>query len=393
MIQLTDKKDCCGCFGCKTICPKQCISMEMDNEGFHYPKINYSLCIDCGLCNRVCPVLNRYPSQSSGIRVFACKNQNEPIRLSSSSGGIFSLLAEDILARNGVVFGARFDSDYTVYHDYTEKISDLPLFRGSKYMHSRIEDSYKKAERFLKDDRQVLFTGTPCHIAGLKHFLRKDYDNLLAVDVICHGSPSPAVFKKYVNELTENEPISDIQFRDKTEGWSKYSFCVTYTKNGNKIHFRQPAKENNYMRGFIKGLYLRPSCHDCPSKNFTSGSDLTLADYWGIDNIYPEMNDGKGISMVVTYTDKGYHFFNSITPKLEIKESSPEHAKENNPAICVSVEKNPERESFFKEFASHSFSDSINQFILPYKDKEPTLYDRIKWKWEALQKSLRLNKK
>lgn len=199
MIELKDKKNCCGCASCVQRCPKHCISLIEDEEGFLYPKVDLETCIDCGLCEKVCPVLNK-DEKREPLAVYAANNKDEEIRKSSSSGGIFTLLAENIISRGGVVFGARFNEKWEVVHDFVEKTEDLTLFRGSKYVQSKIGDTYYKASLFLKEGRQVLFSGTPCQIAGLRKYLRKDYDNLLTIDFICHGAPSPGVFRTFLRD-------------------------------------------------------------------------------------------------------------------------------------------------------------------------------------------------
>ena len=198
MIDIKEKNNCCGCSACVQICPKQCISMAADNEGFLYPQVNSAICIDCGLCEKVCPVINQSAPREPLV-VYAAKNNNEDIRLKSSSGGIFTLLAEKVIEEGGVVFGAKFDADWNVVHDYTETIEGLAAFRGSKYVQSIIGDNFKTAKQFLNNGRKVLFSGTPCQIAGLKKYLRKEYDNLLTVDVVCHGVPSPMVWRDYLD--------------------------------------------------------------------------------------------------------------------------------------------------------------------------------------------------
>ena len=199
MIDILNKKDCCGCSACVQKCPKQCISLKEDNEGFLYPQVNQQECISCGICKKVCPIINPNEKRTP-LQIYAAINKNEEIRRQSSSGGIFTLLSEEILKEGGVVFGARFDENWEVKHDYTENVKGLVNFRGSKYVQSRIEDNYKKVETFLKQGRKVLFSGTPCQIAGLKRFLSKEYDNLLTVDFICHGVPSPKVWRLYLYE-------------------------------------------------------------------------------------------------------------------------------------------------------------------------------------------------
>ena len=238
MIHIEEKSKCCGCNACVQRCPKHCIAMREDEEGFLYPIIDESSCINCGLCEKVCPVLNQ-GEERKPLKVYAAKNRNEEIRMQSSSGGIFTLLAEQIIQEGGVVFGARFDENWDVIHDYTETIDGLASFRGSKYVQSRVGETYKQAESFLKQGRKVMFAGTPCQISGLKLFLCKDYENLLTVDFICHGVPSPGVWRKYLEELIArqgggknsvlshpNELITHIEFRNKRLGWKKYSFAL-----------------------------------------------------------------------------------------------------------------------------------------------------------------------
>ncbi len=198
MIEIKEKYNCCGCSACVQICPKQCISLSADNEGFLYPQVDTAVCINCGLCEKVCPVINQNEPRMP-LEVYAAKNTDEEIRLKSSSGGIFTLLAEHIISEGGVVFGARFNENWEVVHDYTETVEGLESFRGSKYVQSIIGENFKKAKFFLDEGRNVLFSGTPCQVAGLKKFLRKEYENLLTVEVVCHGVPSPMVWHDYLD--------------------------------------------------------------------------------------------------------------------------------------------------------------------------------------------------
>ena len=241
MIQLVDKSLCCGCTACASVCPKQCITMQEDEEGFLYPVVNASLCIDCNLCQKVCSELH-HMNVRMPLHVYAAKHKDEQVRLASSSGGIFTLLAEKIIDEGGVVFGARFDARWEVVHDYTETKEGLAVFRGSKYVQSRLEDCYYKVKSFLQQGRKVMFSGTPCQIAGLKNYLRKDDDNLLTVDVVCHGVPSPKVWRMYLNEIIARKSkknsvlshhsngkvkIQSIDFRSKSSGWKRYSFALS----------------------------------------------------------------------------------------------------------------------------------------------------------------------
>ncbi len=350
MIHIQDKKDCCGCNACVQHCPKQCITMKEDSEGFLYPKIDDSLCIDCGLCNKVCPVINQGDVRQP-IGVYAAKNPNEEIRRQSSSGGIFTMLAERIIDNGGVVFGAVFDEKWDVEHRYTETIEGIAAFRGSKYVQGRIGGIFKQAEVFLKQGRRVLFSGTPCQIAGLKLFLRKEYDNLITIDFICHGVPSPRIWQKYLEEkindlVTEKSDIENVSFRDKSTGWSSYSFLITC--NSDKVTHSELASKNPFMQGFLANLYLRPSCHNCPTKKLKSGSDLTLGDFWGIQNHYPKFSDDKGVSLVLINSEKGQKIFDLLkTENIVVTYFS---ALVGNPSIEHSVAEPKYRKEFFERF-------------------------------------------
>lgn len=348
MITITDKSQCCGCSACAQRCPKQCISMQMDNEGFLYPQVDSSKCIDCHLCEKVCPVINQYDARTP-LNVYAAKNYDDEVRHQSSSGGIFTLLAEQTIKDDGVVFGACWDKEWDVKHDYIDNISDLQKFRSSRYLQSVIGDNYLKAEQFLKTGRKVMFTGTPCQIAGLKHFLRKEYDNLLAVEVICHSVPSSGVWQQYLTTRLhtlkwEKSDIRNISFRDKKTGWKTYSFVIE-NENGNIL--TELSSKNAFMRGFLADLYTRPSCHACPAKQLRSGSDITLGDFWGIESLMPEIDDDKGVSAIIVNSDNGKQVLHNID--VELHEVQYSELTKRNPALVKSFPITSKRTEFFKE--------------------------------------------
>lgn len=371
MIFLSDKSKCCGCEACVEKCPKKCIDLFGDKEGFLYPKINGSLCIDCGICEKICPGINQCVERIP-LKVYAAKNKNEEIRRQSSSGGFFSILGEDVIDNGGVVFGAKYNNSWEVVHDYTENKEGLICFRGSKYVQSKINGSFAHAERFLKEGRPVLFSGTPCQIAGLKLFLKKDYDNLIAVDFVCHGVPSPKVFKLYINELKMlvDGKITEINMRDKVTGWKEYSFSVISSLNQVIVKKSEVLNNNVYRKGFLFDIYLRPSCHDCPAKNFKSGSHITIGDYWGIETIHPDFYDEGGVSLVCIHDEKVVLSLN----KCEFIESDIMDAKKYNKYISVSAKESPYRKKFFKNIDNFSIIKLINRYSKKTFSEAVTLF-------------------
>lgn len=347
MINITDKHKCCGCSACTQKCPQQCITMQQDEEGFYYPNINISQCINCGLCEKVCPFLNSKEARKP-ITVYAAKNKNNDKRYNSSSGGIFIALAETIIEKGGVVFGAAFTDTLDVKHLYAETIEELNLLMGSKYVQSDVNTTYIQCRKFLEENRYVLFSGTSCQIMGLNLFLKKKYDKLLTVDVICHGVPSPGIWKKYIdNELKKLSLLPKdikIRFRDKNTGWENSSFSI-YNKQNSTPLKTQVFYKNIYMNGFLANIIIRPSCYNCPAKNGKAQSDITLADFWGINKIYPNFYESKGTSLILTHTDKGNTFIKCNNLELGVVDF--EKAIANNPSYKESVKEPDKRNLFF----------------------------------------------
>ena len=375
MIHISEKKNCCGCSACVQRCPKQCISLTEDEEGFLYPYVNEESCVECGLCEKICPILNPQ-DETFPLQVIAAKNTNTEERLGSSSGGLFLPLAKSIINEGGIVFGADYDSNWEVHHVGVENISGLYALMMSKYLQSRIENTYKEAEKFLKCGRKVMFVGTPCQIAGLHGFLRhKVYPNLLTIDVVCHGAPSPGVWRQYLAEtyseeefiksrlqaaagkntvlyqsLNAKSPIGDIKFRDKTmSGWKKFRFVVRSKSaskaDNNSVLSSDIHSDNPFMQGFLSNIYLRPSCYDCKCKNGVNHSDLTIADFWGIQNVTSDFDDDKGVGLVLVNTQKGKEYFELLG--MDVRKSSLEIVHQFNGVFCKSVNKHPKRSLFF----------------------------------------------
>lgn len=308
--------------------------MQEDNEGFLYPVVDASVCIDCGRCERICPALDS-SKQAATPKAYAAKANDDTIRLSSSSGGIFTLVAEKVLKEGGVVFGCRMNDSLEAEHVCASSLQDLGALRGSKYVQSRIGDTYTKAKEFLLDGQRVLFSGTPCQISGLRAYLGRDYDNLLTVEVICHGAPSPAVWKKYIQDRFPG--AQRVKFREKREGWRNYHLQVNESS--------ECYRDNDYMRLFLDNVTLRPSCHSCKSKSGRSGADITLGDFWGIEKVLPEFDDDKGCSVVLVNSERGREVLKGLD--IEMVAVDLPAAVAGNPAYSYSRRPHINRAFFF----------------------------------------------
>lgn len=361
MIEIRTKEDCCGCYACYNICPKECITMESDNEGFWYPKIDKNKCIDCNLCEKVCPIINPVKRANSKKIAYAGMNKDDQIRVKSSSGGIFSILAEYIIKNNGIIYGASFDENFNIKHKRILCNTDLDLLRGSKYVQSSIGDIYKQVKSDLESNRQVLFTGTPCQVEGLRSYLRKEYVNLITMDFICHGVPSPLVWKKYLEEMkkSKQENIKNIYFRNKDIGWKVFSLKIIFDE---KIYINNLSKDL-FMKGFLQDVYLRPSCYSCKFKKINRVSDITVADFWGIEKVLPKMDDDKGTSLIVIHSEKGKQLFDELSEKMILNEVNLNEAIKYNSSMIKSVKYNEKRNSFFAELNSgKELTDLIRKY-------------------------------
>ena len=352
---------CSGCFACVSKCPKNCISMKTNAEGFWYPEILTDDCSNCKLCESCCPVLNRNIEQNLSNEAFAVINQDDKIRENSSSGGVFHSIASSVLKNDGVVFGAAFSQDFkSVEHIAIKSHAELPLLMGSKYLQSKISSAYIEAKNYLENDKSVLFSGTPCQIAGLYSFLGKDYPNLITQDIICHGVPSPLVWKKYV-EYRENNAESktkSVFFRHKKIGWKTFSLQFVFK---NDKEYIEPLNADLYMKGFLSNLFLRPSCHNCSFKSENRIADITLADFWGINNINKEIDDDKGISLILVNTEKGMNLLENIKSQITFEKVDKATALKYNSAATKSPLMPPQREKFMKDFQNQSIDKSIKK--------------------------------
>ena len=359
MIRILDKEKCCGCAACYNVCPKECISLVKDEEGFVYPIVNEIKCVNCGLCEKVCSFQINEPKRKKKTDTYAVKALNIELRKNSSSGGVFGLVSEQIINDSGVVYGVSFSSDYkSCSHIRIDNISDLEKLRGSKYFQSDIGNIYELVKKDLQNNKLVLFSGVPCQINGLKMFLQKEYDNLVTMEVVCHGVPSPLLWEKYYNylESKNNKKITKVSFRNKVDGW--HNFSLSYDVN-NVFHHKIQS-EDPFMRMFLRDYCLRPSCYSCNAKILESMADLTVADFWGIEKVAPEMDDDLGVSLVLVQTDKGRKLFDII--QVESKAVTFDEGIEFNPAYYKSCEKPILRNIFFDDLNTKKFEFMIKKY-------------------------------
>ena len=372
---LQDRSSCTGCHACYNICPVKAIKMRPDSEGFLYPEIESDECIKCGRCKKACPVLNK-PVIYSGTWAFAAYAKDEAEHRSSSSGGIFAVLARNVLSKGGTVCGAVFNEQLKVQHIMITSEDDLAKLKGTKYVQSEIGEIFLAVKSMLFSGRQVLFSGTPCQVAGLKAFLGKDYPELLCVDLICHGVPSPEVFSRYLTEISD-KPIVKMAFRNKKSGISEV--MLDY-EDSDGILLQEKYGESPYIIGFIENLYTRPSCFNCNFKGEKRTSDLTIGDFWGIQEFHPALLTDQGTSAVIVHSEKGLGFFDEVRSKLVVEPAITEEIKAWNESIVQSAKYNPKREMFFSQWKEQTVRETVMKLCTEKKTKKLRIVDRMKGK-------------
>lgn len=353
-------QDCTGCEACFSACLNGAIVMRPDDEGFLHPHIDGSKCIGCGACESACPVWAKRESSRS-LSVYAAQAKERELRKTSSSGGVFALLARQILAGGGIVFGVRCNlkTGEVMFAEVSAKEEIWPL-QGSKYVQARVGGSYKRAKGYLDGGKRVLFSGTPCQIAGLKTYLGKTYDNLITVDIVCHGVPSPLAWRRFLLQHGDGA-FNEIVFRDKRKGWRKYAMSLI-TSDGKQRCGN--FKGYTFLWGFIADLYNRRSCYHCQFRDGKNMSDLTLGDYWGVETKFPELGDESGTSLVITRTLQGKDLLKEVGSCLSLENSSWEHAVLDNPSLVHDVTPHKNRDVFFERLSKGEKFDSIVRDLL-----------------------------
>jgi coenzyme F420-reducing hydrogenase beta subunit len=366
----SDKNKCCACSACINICPTHAISLKPDEDGFVYPNIDETVCIECGLCNKVCAYQNVLVNNNLPLETYVAINKNEDILLSSSSGGVFGALASLVFERKGVVFGCAYNNDMEPKHICIDSSKDLGRIQGSKYVQSDINNSYSEVREYLKGNRWVLFTGTPCQIAGLKMFLGKDYYTLITADIICHGVPSSSFFKGYIKYLDSilGGEIVDIKFRDKSKGWG-HTERVYYKQNGIiKDRLIQPF-ESYYHSYFLSGDILRENCYECKYACSSREGDFTMGDYWGIEKAHPEIKKESGVSVFLVNSQKGKLLVDELMNYFYLTKSDFSKARMQNGTLNKPTRNSVIREKILETWREGGHQAVATEYYKTYRKK------------------------
>lgn len=367
--------DCIGCSACLNACSFNAITMRERGDTFLYPEINESNCTQCMACEKACPAIKEKQFDRLENPVcYAAWNDKDEIRMDSSSGGVFTSLAKKIIENQGYVYGTAFDEELKLSHEECSSSDDLERLRGSKYFQSKIGLVFSQIKRNLKDGKQVLFVGTPCQVAGLNTFLKKDYENLITCDFVCHGIASAKIFESYIEDIErENQSkVKSFHFRRKKEGWKDFNVDISYESG---LRVETPFLQNPFMKGFLADIYLRPSCYQCKYSRLPRVADITLADFWGIWNCMPEIYDKKGVSAVTLNSPKGIELYSQVE-NLKSIETKLDLIIDGNPSLNSSVTlPRKKRKLFYKLYRSDMAFHAIINTCLP----PPTYWDKVKW--------------
>ena len=345
---LENENLCCGCGACYNSCQKDAIEMIQNEEGFYYPVINETACVNCGVCRNVCPIMKELPKSDNII--MAMKHNNNEIRSHSASGGAFTLFSDAFLRKKGIVYGVAYDDMFKAKHIRAENIDGRDRMRGSKYVQSLSYGIYPQVKKDLTDNKQVLFCGTPCQVAGLLCYLKKSYENLTTIDIICHGVMSPKVFEDYIHYVNKKYgTIKQFTFRDKKIAWRGcHISVVTQDKTITETVSLNVARQLYY------GHYAtRPSCHSCHFTSINRVSDITIGDFWGIENSNPSFEDALGVSLIIVNTSKGKALWNDCKNSCSYIEEKLEHCKQ--PQLYKSATPNPRRAQFWNDYKKFGF--------------------------------------
>ena len=363
MIEIKEKEKCCGCTACVAICPKECIEMKEDSEGFLYPIVNKDKCIQCGICEKVCPILHVSSEIPFAQTAYIVQNKNQKVLHESTAGGAFTAIAEFTLKNNGVVFGVELGDDLVARHIYIDCETELYRFRNSKYVQSCVGETFKQVKSFLNQGKYVCFSGTPCQIEGLKNFLQKDYERLITVDVVCRAVPSPMIFRKYLEfqEKTMSDKVKTVRFRDKHYGY-KYSTMNVITDR-NHGNYYQGVESDPWLRAFFSNICDRPSCHKCHFRKQYRISDFTIWDCFQVGRFSKELDNDKGATRVLVHTDKGRKIFDTIKTNFRYIQTTPQDIVTGAKEMKESVLPNDQRQVFFEDAQCMDGTDLFRKYF------------------------------
>lgn len=387
MPELASRLECTGCTACASACPNQCINMTENQEGFLYPEIDSSKCIECSLCVRSCPICSQLPIPVQETIAYAAYTKSSELRKESSSGGIFSELALAVMEQGGVVFGVAYSEQFEVNHICVESADELYRLRGAKYTQSSLEGIFSKVKSYLKQKRRVLFSGTPCQVAGLKAFLKTEDALLLCVDFVCHGVPSPAVWQSYVKYRSKVDnngemPLS-IDMRSKESGWSYYRYSNVFRYE--QKQWRSTSGDNLYMKIFVGDYINRLSCSNCQAKGYNRMSDITLGDFWGVWDIEPEMDDNKGTSLVLVHTQAAKSILEQFSDQIVLKKITLQQASKQNQSMLVSSPAPNKRETVIQKCLDGKFDELQGYFAESQKSPEAPLVNVLSRVWNKIK--------
>lgn len=367
MINIKDKSKCCGCCACVDICAHKAITLKTDIEGFWYPEVDPGLCTNCGLCDKICPELHinelKKNDYSQPAKTIAAIHKRMDVRWDSTSGGAFSALADAMYEQGGYVSGAIYNEDFSVRNYISNNPGDLVKLRSSKYLQSKAEGLYAEIRTLLRKGEKVLACGTPCQMAALRSFLRKDYENLIIVDFICRGVNSPKVYRKYLDSLERKHggKVIYVKAKNKELGWRNLTRKVVFD-NGESYY--GVGVIDDFRRGYHTNVYCRPSCYDCQYKGFPRISDITIADYWGIEKVDPNLDNNIGTSMILLNSKKGEAYFELVKDKLEYRETSFQSILAGNPALVSPLSPAKiDRNDFFEDLDKGTFDDVTEKYF------------------------------
>lgn len=360
MIQIKDKSYCCGCTACASVCKRKAIEMHSDEEGFLYPIYIPSLCVDCHLCEQVCPIILRDKISYNHLphAVFAARNKNKAILYNSSSGGIFTSIAEELIQKNGIIYGAMYNESKAVVHEKVTTKEEIYKLRGSKYVQSNTCGIFSEIQRVLHTEKIVLFSGTPCQVEGLKNFLRRPYENLITIDILCHGVASPMIFADYIKFIKKYSVghLKNIFMKDKTFGWGYQNLRLYYQEGSTE--FNTPLS-TLWNKIYYDHICNRPSCHQCRFTNLYRTGDITLGDFWGIEKFHKDFSSPLGTSLVIINTPKGNAIWENIKQKVEHIQS--ETSKCMQPVLQYPHPASPQRDQFWLEYKKYGFERTMRQ--------------------------------